>query len=189
MGVVEVILISRVYNWHACPAGSVSHRPPTQKERIRFRFPSKMVELANLFFILFSTVSPKPLFHNNNNSSMDMEANPNISPVVLFKSNTLPTETISFSTKPNPLPIKSRLPIFIEPLPVFAGVGPAVNLVDMEVNPTLVIILVTVFLLLLLLLLLIRYVLPKDLSGCVNDCGLPIQCKANFSKRAAYEQI
>ena len=159
-----------------------------QLRKSRFRFQSKMVKLANLFFLLFSTVSPKPLFLNNN-SSLDMEANPNISPVVLFKSNTLPTETISFSTKPNPLPIKSRLPIFIEPLPVFAGVGPAVNLVDMEVNPTLVIILVTVFLLLLLLLLLIRYVLPKDLSGCVNDCGLPIQCKANFSKRAAYEEI
>ena len=56
-----------------------------------------MVKLANLFFLLFSTpVSPQPLFINS--SSMDMEANPNISTVELFKSNTLPTT--SFSAHP-----------------------------------------------------------------------------------------
>ena len=162
-----------------------------QLRKSRFRFQSKMVKLANLFLILFSTVSPKPLFLNNN-SSLDMEANPNISPVVLFKSTTLPTKTSSFSTKLNPFPIKSKLPIFIEPLPVFAGMGPAVHLVDMELNATLVIILVTIFLLLGLLgllLLLVRYVLPKELAGCVNDCGLPIQCNANYSKKTSFEEI
>ena len=168
-----------------------------RKNIIRLRFPSKMVKLANLFFLLFSTVSPKPLsLNNNNNSSMDVEANPNISPMVLFKSDTLPTKTTSFST--------------IKPLPVFAaGMGAAMPLdmkvangivkglraVYMEANPTLVLILATSFLFLglllplLLLVLLLQYVLPKDLAGCVNQCGLPIQCNANYSKRAAYEEI
>ena len=68
-----------------------------------------MVKLAKLFFLIFSTASPKP-FLLNNNSSMDMEVNPNTSPVVLFKSNTLPIETNSSSTKLNPLPMKPKLP-------------------------------------------------------------------------------
>ena len=152
-----------------------------RKNIIRLRFPSKMVKLANLFFLLFSTVSPKPLSLNNN--SNDVEANPNISPMVLFKSTTLPTKTTSFST--------------IKPLPVFAaGMGAAMPLdYYMEANPTLVLILATSFLFLglllplLLLVLLLRYVLPKDLDGCFNQCGLPIQCNANYSKRAAYEEI
>ena len=142
-----------------------------------------MVQLASLFFLLFCTVSPKLLLLNNN-SSMDMKANPNnISPMVLFKSTTLPTKTTSFST--------------IKPLPVFAaGMGAAMPLdYYMEANPTLVLILATSFLFLglllplLLLVLLLRYVLPKDLDGCFNQCGLPIQCNANYSKRAAYEEI
>ena len=153
-----------------------------RKNIIRLRFPSKMVKLANLFFLLFSTVSPKPLSLNNN-SNMDVEANPNISPMVLFKSDTSDTKTTSFST--------------IKPLPVFAaGMGAAMPLdYYMEANPTLVLILATIFLFLglllplLLLVLLLRYVLPKDLAGCVNQCGLPIQCNANYSKRAAYEEI
>ena len=77
-----------------------------RKTTIRFGFERKMVKLPMLFFLLiFSTASPKP-FLLNNNSSMDMEVNPNTSPVVLFKSSTLPTKTSSFSTKLNPLPIK-----------------------------------------------------------------------------------
>ena len=118
-----------------------------------------MVKLASLFFILFCTVSPKLLLNNNNNSSsMDMEASPTISPMVLFKSTTLPTKTSSFSTKLNPLQIKSELPIFIEPLPVFSGIGPAaVSLMDLEVNPTMVLILVTIVLLLGLILLLVLH--------------------------------
>ena len=141
-----------------------------------------MVQLASLFFILFCTASPKPLLLNNNNS-MDMEASPNISPMVPFKSTTLPTKTSSFSTKLNPLQIKPELPIFM-----IAGMGPALPLMDIEVNPTLVVSLVTIVLLLGLLLLLLLF-LPKELAGCVNQCGLPIQCNANFSKRAYYEEI
>ena len=112
-------------------------------------------KLANLLFLLFSTVSPKPLFLNNS-SSKDIEP------------------------KLNPLPIKPELPIFM-----IAGMGPALPLMDIEVNPTLVISLVTIVLLLGLLLLF----LPKELAGCVNQCGLPIQCNANFSKQAYYEEI
>ena len=115
-------------------------------------------KLANLLFLLFSIASPKPLFLNNS-SSKDIEP------------------------KLNPLPIKPELPIFM-----IAGMGPALPLMDIEVNPTLVISLVTIVLLIGLLLLLLLF-LPKDLAGCVNQCGLPIQCNANFSKRAYYEEI
>ena len=55
-----------------------------------------MLKLANLFFLLFSTVSPsftgsdfRPksliILNNNNNSNMDVEAKPNISSVEHFK--------------------------------------------------------------------------------------------------------
>ena len=157
-----------------------------RKNIIRLRFPSisKMVKLANLFFLLFSTVSPKPLSLNNN-SSMDVEANPNISPMVLFKSNTLPTETTFFSTKPNPLQIKPKLPILIKPLPVFAtGMGATMDTEWYGIVTGLGSIvlatfgLVTIFLLLGLL-----------LAVCVNQCRLLIQCNANYSKRAACEEI
>ena len=157
-----------------------------------------MVQLASLFFLLFCTVSPKLLLLNNNNS-MDMEASPNISPMVpfkSFKSTTLPTKTSSFSTKLNPLQIKSELPIFIEPLPVFSGIGPAsVSLMD---NPTMVIILACILSILgyilglilgLLLDTFFPNVLPKDLACCVKDCGLPIQCNSNYAKRSAYQEI
>ena len=91
-----------------------------------------MVKLASLLFILFCTVSPKLLLLNNN-SSMD-------------------------NSMDNPLRIKSELPIFIEPLPVFSGIGPAsVSLMDLEVNPTMVLILVTIVLLLGLILLLVLH--------------------------------
>ena len=126
-----------------------------------------MVKLASLFFILFCTVSPKLLLLNNN-SSMD-------------------------NSMDNPLRIKSELPIFIEPLPVFSGIGPAsVSLMDLEVNPTMVLILVTIVLLLgliLLLVLIFRTVLPKELAGCVNNCCLPIQCNSYYAKRSAYQEI
>ena len=141
-----------------------------------------MVKLANLFFLLFSTVSPKPHFLNNN---MDVEANPNISPMVLFKSNTLPTETTFFSTKPNPLQIKPKLPILIKPLPVFAtGMGATMDTEWYGIVTGLGSIvlatfgLVTIFLLLGLL-----------LAVCVNQCRLLIQCNANYSKRAACEEL
>ena len=185
-------VISRLYNWHACPS-EVQYLIVLQLRKTRSRLPSKMVQLASLFFLLFCTVSPKLLLLNNN-SSMDMKANPNnISPMVLFKSTTLPTKTSSFSTKPNSLRIKSELPIFIEPLPVFSGIGSAsVSLMDLEVNPTMVLILVTIVLLLgliLLLVLIFRTVLPKELAGCVNNCCLPIQCNSYYAKRSAYQEI
>ena len=138
-----------------------------------------MVKLAKLFFLIFSTASPKPffLFLNNNNSSMDMEVNPKTSPVVLLKSNTLPIKTSSFSTKLNPLPIK--LPIFKEPLSArqvgSRGVGPTLPQMDMEVNPKLVITLFGFLLLgLLPILLLLLYVLRKHLADCVKQ--LCLQC-------------
>ena len=113
IGVVEVM---KVYNLPACSTGSVSPSPPPQKDQIiRFGFERKMVKLAKLLFLIFSTASPKPFLLLNNNSSMDMEVNPNTSPVVLFKSSTLPTKTSSFSTKLNPLLIKPKLPKFKEP--------------------------------------------------------------------------
>ena len=148
-----------------------------------------MVKLASLFFILFCTVSPKLLLLNNNNS-MDMEASPNISPMVPFKSTTLPTKTSSFSTKLNPLQIKSELPKSIEPLPVFSGIGPdSVSLMD---NPTMVILLACIlsilgYILGLILGLLLdsffRNVLPKDLACCMKNCN------SNYAKRSAYQEI
>ena len=81
-----------------------------------------MVKLAKLFFLIFSAASPKP-FLLNNNSSMDMEVNPNTSPVVLIKSNILPIKTNSFSTKLNPLPIKHKLPTYKESWKTWVAFG------------------------------------------------------------------
>ena len=166
-----------------------------------------MVKFANLFFLIFST-SPMPIFlHTNSSSSssssnnnysisrgsMDRASNANTSPnpsVVLFKPKFLPIKTESSSlssTKPNPPPIKSRPMIFIEPLPVLAGMGPALPLMDIEANPTLAIIILVFFLLLgllLILLLLVRYVLPKNLVTCVSQCNL-----CYYSRMAAYQEI
>ena len=151
-----------------------------------------MVKFAKLLFVIFSTASPKP-FLINNISSMDMEVNPDTSPVVLFKSNTLPTKTSSSSTKLNPLPIKPKLPMFKEPLSVIdrprqvlsRGVGPPFSL--MEMDPTSVIILLTVtgFLILGLLVILVIVLL----GAWVNQRSLPIQCDANCSKKTSFEEI
>ena len=92
-----------------------------------------MAKLAKLFFLLFSTVSPKPLFlllnNNNNNSSMDMEeGNFSVNPEVLIKSITLATiKTSSFGAKLNPLPIEPKLSTSEEPLSVGAGTEPALS--------------------------------------------------------------
>ena len=152
-----------------------------------------MVKLAKLLFLIFSAASPKPFSLLNNNSSMDMEVNPDTNPVVLFKSNTLPNKTSSFSTKLNPLPIKPKLPMFKEPLSVIAssrqvlsrGVGPPFPL--MEMDPTSVVILLTVtgFLILGLLVILVIVLL----GACVNQRSLPIQCDANYSKKTSFEEI
>ena len=80
-------------------------------------------KLAGLFFLIFSTASPKPLFLNNNSSMDTVEVNPNTSTVVPFKSNIPLIKTSSFSTKLNPLPVKPKVPIFKEPLSEIARTG------------------------------------------------------------------
>ena len=146
-----------------------------------------MVKLANLFFLLFATVSPKPLFLNNTSSSMDVEANPNISPVVLFKSNTLPIETNSSSTKLNPLPMKPKLPTSWQSWMSW-----------MPVNVYGLLIIGPLLLFVILVFLVIRCcpALPKDLAGCVNQCCHPIdesnairEFNANSSKKTSFEEI
>ena len=152
-----------------------------------------MVKLARLFFFLiFSTASPKPLFLNNN-SSMDMEVNPNTSPVVLFKSNTLPTKTSSFSTKLNPLPIKPKLSIFEEALSVPSWIERVLPPQDPMG------IILTVFLFFCLLLILVLHMhrcileicdlLKKIRAGSGNQSSLPIQHNANYSKKTPVEEI
>ena len=163
-----------------------------------------MLKLSHVFFLLFSS-SPMPLIphissisntnssisNSSSSSSMNMVAMSNISPVVLSNSNSLHIKTESlpiikastFSPKPNP----SKPLLLIQPLPVLAGMGPALPLMDIEANPELAIILLIIFLLLgllLLLLLLMRYVLPKNVVSCVSQCNL-----CYYSRRAAYQEI
>ena len=167
-----------------------------------------MLKLAHVFFLIFSS-SPMPLFphtnsssnnnSNHSNSSMDISSNSsdsnisnsNTSPMVLFNSSSLHIKAESlpmlkastFSPKPNP----PKPLLLIQPLPVLAGMGPALPLMDIEANPELAIILLIIFLLLallLLLLLLMRYVLPKNLVSCVSQCNL-----CYYSRRAAYQEI
>ena len=158
-----------------------------------------MLKLSYVFFLLFSS-SPMPLIPHtsssnrsisNSSSSMNMVAMSNISPVVLSNSNShhIKTESLpiikasTFSPKPNP----PKPLLLIQPLPVLAGMGPALPLLDIEANPELAIILLIIFLLLgllLLLLLLMRYVLPKNVVNCVSQCNL-----CYYSRRAAYQEI
>ena len=131
-----------------------------------------MVKLAQIFFLLFSSFPPLI-----SSSSMYMEAKPNI----------IPRPVVTMLVKFNPQPIKSHLPILMEPLPVLAGMGPALPLMDIEDNPTLAIMLLVLFLLLgllLLLLLLLRYILPNNVISCVYQYNL--RC---CSRRAAYQEI
>ena len=154
-----------------------------------------MVQLASLFFTLFCTVSPKLLLLNNNNS-MDMEASPNISPMVpfkSFKSTTLPTKTSSFSTKLSPLPIKPKLSIFEEALSVPSWIERVLPPQDPMG------IILTVFLFFVLLLILVLHMhrcileicdlLKKIWAGSENQSSLPIQHNANYSKKTPVEEI
>ena len=89
-----------------------------------------MTKLTTLFFLLFSTVSPKSLLLLN--STMDMEeGNSNVNPEVLIKSITpAAIKYCSFAAKLNPLPIEPKLPISEEPLPLAASTEPAIPMED-----------------------------------------------------------
>ena len=184
-------VISRLYNWHACPS-EVQYLIVLQLRKTRSRLPSKMVQLASFLFILFCTVSPKLLLLNNNNN-MDMEASPNISPMVPFKSTTLPTKTSSFSTKLSPLPIKPKLSIFEEALSVPSWIERVLPPQDPMG------IILTIFLFFVLLLILVLHMhrcileicdlLKKIRAGSGNQSSLPIQHNANYSKKTPVEEI
>ena len=149
--------------------GAVSRRLPPQKDQIhQISIWKKMIKLAWLFFLLFSTVSPKPLlFSKNKSSSSSMvmeEANNKNSPVAFHQRFMETNPTLVFIL----ITVLPGLLIIVEIILV-PDVPPNDTPKDPEVlskDPS---------------------VLPKDMAGCVNQGYLPIQCNANYWKKTVVE--